>query len=256
MTNPSPQPQISISEPSVKSLLIELRFSGQSLSTGTAFVATSPRGPVLITNRHNVTGRHQETGQPLSSTGGVPSEVVVFHNRANRLGEWVARLEPLYSNEQPLWIEHPTLGARADFVALPLTQLDDVQLYPYSLGVGDPTILVAPAEVASVVGFPFGLTAGGCLAVWATGFVATDPGIDYANLPIFLIDCRSRQGQSGSAVIAQRTGGAVATEQGVMVGAGVMTRFLGIYSGRLNNESDLGFVWKAAAVQQLVSSIA
>jgi len=115
--------------------------------------------------------------------------------------------------------------------------------------------LIAPAEVVSVVGFPFGLTAGGCLAVWATGFVATDHDIDYADLPIFLIDCRSRQGQSGSAVIAHRTGGAVATEQGAMVGPGVMTRFLGIYSGRISGESDLGFVWKAAAIQQLVNGI-
>lgn len=255
MTTSQAHRQISISEPSLKSLLIELRFNGQPLSTGTAFVATSARGPVLITNRHNVTGRHQETGEPLSKTSGVPNEVVVFHNRANHLGSWVARVEPLYSNDKPLWFEHPTLGAKADFVALPLTQLNDVQLYPYTLGVGDPTILVAPAEVVSVVGFPLGLTASGCLAVWATGFVATDPDIDYANLPIFLIDCRSRQGQSGSAVIAQRTGGAVATEQGVMVGGGVMTRFLGIYSGRVNAESDLGFVWKASSLQQLVTSI-
>jgi len=52
------------------------------------------------------------------------------------------------------------LGVRADFVALPLTQLNDVQLYPYTLGVGDPAILIAPAEVVSVVGFPFGITAG------------------------------------------------------------------------------------------------
>ncbi len=251
-----PQPQITIAEPSVKSLLLQMRFNGQVLGTGTGFVANAPRGPVLVTNRHNVTGRNQETGQPLSPTGGVPNEVVIMHNRANLLGQWVARTEPLHGNNgQPLWIEHAGLGARADFVALPLTQLNDVQLYPYTLGVGDPAILIAPAEVVSVVGFPFGLTAGGCLAVWATGFVATDHDIDYAALPVFLIDCRSRQGQSGSAVIAHRTGGAVATEQGVMVGAGVMTRFLGIYSGRINAESDLGFVWKAAAVHQLVSGI-
>lgn len=233
-----------------------MRFNGQTLSTGTAFVANAPGGPVLVTNRHNVTGRHQETGQPLSPTGGVPNEVVIMHNRANLLGQWVARTEPLHSNNgQPLWVEHASLGARADFVALPLTQMADVQLHPYTLGVGDPAILVAPAEVVSVVGFPFGLTAGGCLAVWATGFVATDHDIDYAALPVFLIDCRSRQGQSGSAVIAHRTGGAVATEQGVVVGGGVMTRFLGIYSGRINAESDLGFVWKAAAIQQLVNGV-
>ena len=255
MATPPPHPQIRIAEPSVKSLLIEMRANGDPLATGTAFVANAPRGPVLITNRHNVTGRHQQTGQPLSPTGAVPNEVRILHNRANRLGEWVSRIEPLYANGQPLWVEHPVLGAQADFVALPLNQLDDVHLYPYTLGVGDPAIIVAPAEIVSVVGFPFGLTAGGALAVWATGFVATDPDIDYSNLPIFLIDCRSRPGQSGSAVIAHRTGGAVATEDGVMVGGGVMTRFLGIYSGRVNAESDLGFVWKAAVIQQLVNAI-
>ena len=244
-----------IAEPSVKSLLIEIRVNGNPLGTGTAFVATAPRGQMLITNRHNMSGRHQQTGQPLSPTGAVPDEVRILHNRANQLGQWVSRVEALYANGQPLWVEHPVLGAQADFVALPLTQLADVQLYPYTLGVGGPAIIVAPAEVVSVVGFPFGLTAGGGLAVWATGFVATDPDIDYANLPVFLIDCRSRQGQSGSAVIAHRTGGAVATEGGVMLGGGVMTRFLGIYSGRVNVESDLGFVWKAAAIRQLVNSI-
>lgn len=251
---PPPQ-QINIAEPSVKSLLIELRFNGQGLSTGTAFVANAPRGPVLITNRHNVTGRNPQTGQPLSPTGGVPNEVVILHNRLNALGQWLPVTEPLYSNGAALWIEHPVLGANADFVALPLTQLAQVHLYPYTLGVGDPAILVAPAEVVSVVGFPFGLTAGGCLALWATGFVASDPDINFGNLPVFLIDCRSRQGQSGSAVIAYRTGGAVATEQGVMVGGGQMTRFLGIYSGRVNAESDLGFVWKAAAIRELANVI-
>lgn len=248
--------QIGIAEPSIKSLLIEMRFEGQPLSTGTAFVANSPIGPVIITNRHNVTGRHQETGQPLSRTGGVPTELAVMHNQHGRLGYWVPRVEPLYNGTIPLWKEHPTLGVRADFVALPLTQLNDVQLYPYSLGVGDPDIIVAPAEVLSVVGFPFGITAGGCLAVWATGFVASEPDIDFGDLPLFLIDCRSRQGQSGSAVIAHRTGGAVATMSGVQIGGGAMTRFLGIYSGRVNAESDLGFVWKAAAIQELVNSLA
>jgi hypothetical protein len=164
-------------------------------------------------------------------------------------------MERLFQDGAPRWREHPQLGGQADFVALPLAQLDDVHLYPYTLGVGDPPILVAPAEVVSVVGFPFGITAGGCLAVWATGFMATDHDINYANLPVFLVDCRSRPGQSGSAVIAHRTGGAVATENGLMVGAGVMTRFLGIYSGRINAQSDLGFVWKAAAIRALVDSL-
>jgi hypothetical protein len=250
-----PRPR-NVAEHSIKSLLLKTMFNGQGLMTGTGFVANAPRGPVLITNRHVVTGRDQNAGQPLLANAAIPNQIQIFHSRANLLGQWVTTVEPLLDvNGQPTWIEHPTLGARADFVALPLTQLGDVQLYPYSLGIGDPPILIAPAEVVSVVGFPFGLTAGGSLAVWATGFIATDPDIDYGALPIFLIDCRSRQGQSGSAVIAHRTGGAIATEIGVNVGGGVMTRFLGVYSGRINAESDLGFVWKAEAIRELTSAV-
>ena len=246
----------SIAEPSVKSLLIQMRFQGQLLGTGTAFVANSSRGPILITNRHNVTGRHQETGKPLSQACGLPDEIIIMHNRSNHLGAWVVRAESLFESNEPRWIEHPTLGSKADFVALPLTQLNDVQLYPYDFAnTGSPTFY-GPSDTISVVGFPFGIQAGGSLAVWTTGFVASEPSVDYNKLPIFLIDCRSRPGQSGSAVIAYRSGGMVAMESGdVGAFSGPVTRFLGIYSGRINKESDIGFVWKATALQELVSAI-
>lgn len=239
------------------SLLIEMRFNGQPLATGTAFVTTHANRAYLITNRHNVTGRDQHTGQPLNrTTGGVPNEIVVVHN-APKLGEWVLRIEALYdANDQPRWYEHPTLGAKADFVALPLTQLDGVQLHAYAMNTAGPNILLGPAEVVSVIGFPFGMTAGGAMAVWATGFVASELDIDFASLPVFLIDCRSRQGQSGSAVIAHRAGGMVAmADGGSAVFDGPVFRFLGIYSGRINPESDLGMVWKRSAIAELLASI-
>ena len=246
-----------IQQATVQSLLIQMRFNGQALSTGTAFVAEHQNGPLLITNRHNVTGRRQDNNQPLSPTGGIPNEVEILHNQAGQLGNWVPRIEPLLDNAgNPLWHEHPTLNAQADFVALPLTQLNDVDVFPHTLGVGDPAILCMPADVVSVIGFPFGLTGGGCLALWATGFIASEPSIDFNNLPTFLIDCRSRPGQSGSAVIAQRNGGMVALEDGSSVAYnGAVSRFLGIYSGRINDQSDLGIVWKAQAIQDLVNSI-
>ena len=245
-----------IAEPSIKSLLVQMRYGGQKLATGTGFVAQAGWGPVLITNWHNVSGREPETRRVLSPTGGIPDEIMILHNRANRLGQWVWCKELLLVGGRRRWIEHPTLGERADFIALPLTELDDVELYPYSLGEGDPPIHFGPAEPVSVVGFPFGLQAGGSLAVWATGFVASEPSVDFNGLPIFLIDCRTRPGQSGSAVIAYRGGGMVSLEGGdtAMFG-GPVTRFLGIYSGRISEQSDLGIVWKAGAIQQLVASI-
>jgi len=247
-------PNIIIAQPSIQSLLIQMQFRETPISTGTAFVMQAPRCPVLITNRHNVTGCHPDTGQPLSSTGVVPDSIVIIHNRKDNLGEWVKRTEPLYEGKTPRWKEHPTIGKEVDFVALPLTQLDDVELYPYD--VTGTQIRIGPADIVSVIGFPFGLQAGGSLAVWATGFVASEPGINYLGLPVFLIDCRSRPGQSGSAVIAYRNGGAIPMEDGsTAVITNPVWRLLGIYSGRINEQSDLGIVWKAIAIEELVNTI-
>lgn len=245
-----------IAQPSVQSLLIRMQFNGQPLSTGTAFVANAPSGPVLMTNRHNVTGRHQETDTPLSPKGGVPNEIVVIHNRKGNLGQWVPRVEPLFDGNTPRWFEHPTLGAKADFIALRLTELEDVQCYPHDVANVGPDIFVGPADPVSVIGFPFGVTAGGAFGVWATGFLASEPIVNFADLPIQLIDCRTRQGQSGSPVMAYRSGGMVPMVDGSVVAFnGPVSRFIGIYSGRINNESDLGIVWKAAAIQELVGGL-
>ncbi len=246
-----------IAPPSFQSLLIQMRFDDEPLSIGTAFVVISSSGHVLITNRHNVTGRHQELNHPLSQTGGIPNEMIVMHNRSGNVGKWLPKTEKLLSDSgTPLWREHPTLGAQADFVALPLTQLDDVAVYPYDLGNTGPDILVGPADSLSVVGFPFGMQAGGSLAIWATGFMASEPEISQNNMPIFYIDCRSRPGQSGSAVIAYRSGGSVAIKGGgTSIFSGPVTKFLGIYSGRVNEQSDIGIVWRADAIKQLVDTL-
>jgi hypothetical protein len=119
-----------------------------------------------------------------------------------------------------------------------------------------PEIRVAPSDYVSVVGFPFGLTGGGCLAIWATGFLATELDVDQFGMPIVLVDCRARQGQSGSAVIAHRNGGMVAMKNGdTSAFSGPVTKFIGIYSGRINTESDLGIVWKASAIKELLDAI-
>lgn len=236
-----------------------MRFNGQPLSTGTGFVSPSRRGPLLITNRHNVTGRRQDNGKPISPTGGIPNELVVLQNVKGQLGLWQEKIEPLYSdqlNEDKRWVEHPVLGARADFVALPLTQLEDVELYPHDPANPGPDLQIGPAEPISVIGFPFGMSAGGAFAVWATGFIASEPAVDFGDLPVQLIDCRSRQGQSGSPVIAYRSGGMVAMANGyTSFFDGPVSKLIGIYSGRINAESDIGIVWKTSAILELVNSI-
>lgn len=246
-----------IAKPSVQSLFIEMRFNGQSLSTGTGFLVNSARGILLVTNRHNVTGRRQDDNKPMSPTGGVPNELAIYHNVKGTLGAWVQKIEPLYDNQdRPLWYEHPDLRAKMDVVALPLTHTDQVEFYPYDLENLGPNLMVGPTEVISVIGFPFGITAGGYFPVWATGFIASEPVVDFGGLPVLLIDCRSRQGQSGSPVLAYRSGGSIAMDNGMTgIFAGPVIRFIGIYSGRINAESDLGIVWKSKAILELTRSV-
>lgn len=241
--------------PTTQSLFLQLNFDNQLLSTATGFVCESERGPVLITNLHNATGRDPYTQQPLSKTGGIPNNVTIFHNKKDSPGEWVSKVEPLYANCKPRWVEHPQLGGKVDCVALLLTRLEDVGLQPYSLK-DELKIAFGPAEPISVVGFPFGKRVGGYNAIWATGFVASEPSIDFDDLPSFLIDCRTRKGQSGSAVVAHRTGGHVLMEDGsTSMTANPRTRLLGIYSGRINDKADLGIVWKVSAIEQIVSAV-
>ncbi len=142
-----------------------------------------------------------------------------------------------------------------DVVALPLSELDGVAVYAYNPWNAGPAIRCGPTDQVSIVGFPFGLAAGGLLGIWVQGTLASEPIIDYNGLPLMLVDSRTRQGQSGSPVIAHRSGGMVAMEDGgSTVFNGPVTRFLGVYSGRINIESDLGFVWKMRAVIELLDA--
>ena len=47
-------------------------------------------------------------------------------------------------------------------------------------------IQFGPADTVSVVGFPFGMTAGGAFGVWATGFLPSEPDVDYNGLLVQL----------------------------------------------------------------------
>lgn len=186
----------------------------------------------------------------------IPNEIQILHNKKGHLGAWHGRIEKLLDvNDTPLWYEHPVHKEKMDCVALRLTALDDVDVYPYNEYDSAPSMMIGPADYVSVVGFPFGLMAGGACAIWATGFIASEPTFDLGDLPLLLIDCRGRPGQSGSPVIAYRSGGAVAmADGGTSMFAGPVTFPIGIYSGRINDQSDLGMVWKMQAIRELVAS--
>jgi hypothetical protein len=147
-------------------------------------------------------------------------------------------------------------------VALNLSWANDVWKFPYYMKttLDRPDLVLGPADTVSVIGFPFGLSSVARFPVWATGFLAQELSLVTADNPVFLIDCRTRQGQSGSAVIAYRAGTyRTRNKEGRVQSTLSPTptwEFLGIYSNRVNKESDLGKVWHVRAVEEVLTAAA
>lgn len=240
---------------SLQSLYIEMFFGETRLASGTAFFVESAVGPILVTNRHNVTGRNQRTNRAMHSKGGIPDKIKVLCVERTHSLSWRWVSIPLKDeNDEEIWIEHPSLGSKADFVGLRVELPDDICPFPYTVSEPAQALLIFPSSVLSIIGFPFGQKAGGSLGVWVSGFLASEMDVDFDNQPVFLVHCRSKRGQSGSPVIAKRSG-MINYANGNIIGNGDATEFLGIYSGRIDWRSDLGMVWKRSAIKQMIDSI-
>lgn len=248
---------ILLQEPSVRSLFIEVWSGSHKIGKATGFVVIHNERPILLTNLHVVSGLNIFTNAILDPNGLLPDRLVIAHNQLNKLGNWISRTEPLFDAQgKPLWKTHPMYGVGADVAALPLTQLDDVQVYPYDLANPGVALLAVAGSEISVVGFPYGVSSAGWVAIWTTGHIASEPDLNYQNRPVFLIDCRTNKGQSGSPVIVFRGGGFVAMDDGSgkMI-AGPQYRLLGIYSGTIHEDLDIGMVWKLRAIRELVAAL-
>lgn len=130
--------QFDVEIPTAKSLYVEMCFDDVVIASGTGFLVANDQQShcTFITNRHNVTGKHQETEELLDKKhAAIPNNIVIyFHKNERQLGNWVPIKLPLYREDgSPWWIEHPRLGASADIVALNLKWGSDLCRMPYYL---------------------------------------------------------------------------------------------------------------------------
>lgn len=258
---------------------LELLFNGTLLSTATGFFFECDGGQYLITNRHNVTGRHQDTGKPLSDTAGLPNELRFRAPAVTSDGDggfrWPkAKFELFYTKwalDSPNWLVHPELREKADVVAFKLNELSsEDSLRPFCANKlwYSADIYLEPAMPISVIGYPFGVQVSLVLPVWVTGSIASEPEVDALGKPTMLIDCRTNKGSSGSPVFAYAPNCQAILEAGSSVddplvkstlpdGKTMVTakaplhRFLGIYSGRINEKADIGFVWRQSVIEEI-----
>lgn len=241
---------------STQTLLLELQANGSAMGCASGFVVEHDQTNLLVTNWHVLSGRDANTGQPMHSSGAIPDEVSIVHH-GTTLGTWLNRKEALNGPDgKARWHEHPQ-GQSIDVAALPLSAIDPaVQLYPFDLSLADTDLVPQVAMPAQIIGFPLGLAGPGNFPIWKTGHIATDPDLDYKSMPAVLIDATTRGGMSGSPVVVRMNGG-FATRSGnyTIAQAGPTTLFLGVYSGRIHADSEIGIVWRPKAIRDLLASI-
>ena len=248
---------------SLSCLKIEMYFENTYLANGTAFLWRHDNDVYLATNRHNVTGKNNDTGKCINQkTACIPDRLFVNipnlfempseNERRGRVHiDKPRRLEiKLLEDFEPLWLEHAALGKQADLVFMPVKEVDFPVLRcvnDIDSGVDSP---LSPSDRVSVIGFPSNHSVEDTFPIWVNGFVASEPQMNFNKLPVFLIDCRTRPGSSGSPVFTYAPYGEVDAGVGEKGQYNEpIQKFWGIYSGRISEESDIGRVWKKSVLE-------
>lgn len=249
---------------------LRMHFNETHVSSGTGFFIRTPGGLALVTARHNLTGRHWETGECLSKTGAVPNKVSLYVPIAERKSpgrfgfkELVIPLTDDAPSPNAIWLEGGPNDFSWDVAVIPVPdgwEIEFVERWKAQYDVqGDFAVATmcdhAPWEalvaqehhVGSTLfalGFPFAKDGGvRNQPIWRFGAVATEPATDWDNLPVFLADLSGRNGMSGSPVL-------IGMEPTVL-------SLAGIYTGRIldeKNHSELGYVWKLSAIDKILKA--
>lgn len=237
------------------SIFLEFFISEESISPisiGTGFtIDYFNNEKYLITNWHNVTGRNSETGEPLSTTGYTdPLYIKAHFLKKDRINEWVEKKIYLTDeNSNKLYLEHPR-GREVDVVAIKIPIFDDVDIYNSFDAIYKEQFNKQITDSCCIIGFPKGISTAGKLPIWKSGNIASELEIDHDDRPLFLIDASTREGMSGSPVYCiskgQKTVGPT-----IILGGSAAINFMGIYSGRIGNDIEIGRVFKAYCLNEI-----
>ena len=214
----------------------------------------------LITNWHNVTGFDLDTQKRKEDAYSSPVKVgVPIIVQTPRGIEWKWYSVELYDDEKPKWLIHPVHKTRVDVIALEIaSNVPENKIIPINKIEWDKGIEPIIADNIYVLGFPYGLRGGGNFPIWKRATVASEPDIDYQELPQFIIDTTTRKGMSGSPVVMRRQGihNLINNQLHSDSILGEVQNFIGIYSGRFYanelEETQLGRVWKAHLIQETI----
>lgn len=202
------------------------------ISTGSAFFYVHADRWFLITNWHNLSGRHFISKQPVSESKIFPTHLEV-HLSSYEAGASLSMPEgsfttvsmrvDIYQDHEPKWYEHPDIGSMCDVIALPLERPSHCPEFMHNAAnlITTTKIPIKPGVTAFVIGFPKSISVGFGLPLWKSGYIASEPHYDVTTggalarvggltggmqLPAFFLDTQTREGMSGAPVFASYTG--------------------------------------------------
>jgi hypothetical protein len=245
-----------------------------SCGLATGFFHKKDENLYLITNWHVVTGIDPVSLKAVG-TGPLP-EVLTFYYKqtvdsdsnptpasttagSENIASFPKQLY-LYEAGSPIWYEHST-RQNVDVVAFKLSQPELGEWWNVAINEVDQScqLHVAAGMDCFVLGYPMGMIGPGRSPIWKRGSVASEPDYDWRNMPAFLIDTATRDGMSGAPVVARHSGILFNSVEGKLAPdsmIGTMTKFTGIYSGRIGDDAlgvQLGVVWKSAVLDDILS---
>jgi len=248
---------------------LQTSYGAQALGNGSGFFWAHGSQIFQVSNWHIFSGRDPTNGQPLADHAGIPDRVgFTAYERTSEPDErgfYSLQVRTvvigLYDSDLagPRWVEHPTRGAAIDVAAINITQLvagTQLEVRPVNELEGDAVREPFASQDVFIIGYPLGLVTGDPIPVWKRGTIATDPTFDPDGLPKVFVDTATRQGMSGSIVLARHIIlGNYTKRDGTTASIlyGRRDLILGIYSGRLsphNVQAQLGIVWKRHVIDE------
>ena len=227
----------------------------------------------LVTNYHVLTGSApHEKKAPIGD-----NIIFFFHKDETNTGDLKQIRFPLFTKRNdPIWISSRNYPD-ADVAIIPLVSAmyQDCKVFGISEDWTKAPVRLRPTSTITLVGYPYGYAdTVNALPIWKTGSIASEPKVDFAGKPLFVVDVSAFPGMSGSPTFAVSYGTYEMEQGGTAVGG--VQKFLGIYAimqmldqkkfleelqagkkqGIVVSESlELGHIWKAQLIIDMVKSI-
>lgn len=243
---------------SLTALPLTMRCRGNHISNATGFFRKSESGLFLVSNWHVFSGRNALSGQPLHNSGAIPDQLSVPIPIKGRVGHYMlADINLIDSEGNPIWLQH-RMGQKVDVAALRILSLpENCEVFDIRQPDENYNMGAFVGMDIFILGFPKNIALQTPIPIWKRGSIASEPDLSVNNLPLILLDTATREGMSGAPVFLRSYGTALTLKGVAMMGAGVYTRFLGIYSGRYGAEdllaAQLGRLWKASAIDEVLA---